>query len=355
MSPPVNAHLSPARAREPHGLHRVAVVRALPGLGDMLCAGPALRSLRAGMAPGGRLALVALPGTEALARRVLPWIDEAIAFPGCPGIPERPVPDPPWPPFEAAMRARGFDLALQMQGDGSHIDAFMPAMAAARSAGYRPAGRGADPDWPPYPGRGHEIERWTGLMRHLGMPDRGTGMEFPEAEGDRAALDAALGPAPGDYACLHPGASSPARRWPPVRFAAVGDALAAAGLAVILTGSGAEAPVAARVAAAMRAPALDLAGRTPIGGLAALLRKARLLVTNDTGVSHLAAATGTPSVVVFLDADPERWAPLDRARHRSVVSRRLWRDAAGPLPGLCLSARDVPSLAEVRAEALALL
>ena len=329
---------------------RVAVVRALPGLGDMLCAGPALRSLRAGMAPGGHLALVALPGTEALAARVLPMIDEVIAFPGCPGIPERPVPDPPWPAFEAMMRPRAFDLALQMQGDGSHIDAFMPTLAAARTAGYRPEGRG--PDWPPYPARGHEIERWTGLMRHLGMPDRGTAMEVPEHACDREALDAALGRPPGPYACLHPGASTPARRWPAGRFAALGDALAGRGLAVVLTGSAGEAPITAAVASAMRAPALDLAGRTPLGALALLLRGARLLVTNDTGVSHLAAATRTPSVVVFLAADPERWAPLDRARHRAVVSRRLH---AGALRAMRPSPHDVPSLGEVRAEALALL
>ncbi len=329
---------------------RVVVLRALPGLGDMLCAGPALRWLRAGMAEGGHLALVALPGTEGLVARALPTIDEVIAFPGCPGIPERPVPDPPWPAFEAAMRPRAFDLALQMQGDGSHLDAFMPTLAAARAAGYRPMSGG--PDWPAYPARGHEIERWTGLMRHLGMPDRGTAMEFPEHPADREALDAALGPPLGPYACLHPGASTSARRWPPERFAALGDALAARGLAVVLTGSAGEAPVTAAVASAMSAPALDLAGRTGLGPLALLLRGARLLVTNDTGVSHLAAATRTPSVVVFLAAEPGRWAPLDRARHRAVVSRRL---QGGALDGMRLSPHDVPSLGEVRAEALALL
>ena len=150
------SHAPPTRAAS----CRVVVLRALPGLGGMLCAGPALRSLRAGMAEGGHLALVALPGTEPMAAHVLPLVGELIPSPAAPAS-RAAEPDPPWPAFEAAMRPHGFDLALQMQGDGSHVDAFMPRLAAARTAGYLPAGRDGDADWPPCSAHGHEIERWT--------------------------------------------------------------------------------------------------------------------------------------------------------------------------------------------------
>jgi ADP-heptose:LPS heptosyltransferase len=88
---------------------------------------------------------------------------------------------------------------------------------------------------------------------------------------------------------------------------------------IVLTGSQDEADVVRVVRNAMRMPVLDLCGQTDLGALAALLAQACLVVTNDTGVSHLAAAVATPSVVVSCGSDPARWAPLDMERH-SVIS-----------------------------------
>src|SRR5690606_6854777 len=102
---------------------------------------------------------------------------------------------------------------------------------------------------------------------------------------------------PGEYVCIHPGARAAERRWPAERFAAVADALAEKGLRIVLTGTADESPTTAAVARWMSTPAIDLAGRTSLGAMAALLQGARLVVCNDTGISHLAAALGVPSVV----------------------------------------------------------
>ena len=60
---------------------------------------------------------------------------------------------------------------------------------------------------------------------------------------------------------------------------------------------------------------LNVAGKTSLGGLAALIARLDLFISNDTGPAHLAEAVGTPSVTLFGPADPRRWAPLNAARH----------------------------------------
>ena len=88
-----------------------------------------------------------------------------------------------------------------------------------------------------------------------------------------------------------------------------------------MTGTADERAITGAVLSAMRESAVDLAGETTLGVLAALLAHSRLLVSNDTGVSHIAAALRVPSVVVFTGSDPARWAPLDRTRHQVVDGR----------------------------------
>jgi ADP-heptose:LPS heptosyltransferase len=114
---------------------------------------------------------------------------------------------------------------------------------------------------------------------------------------------------------LHPGASSPSRWWPAARFAQVADGLHARGLRVVVTGVRGEEAITAEVARRASAPVVDLTARTPLGLFACVLTDAALLVVNDTGAAHLAAATRTPSVTLFLAGDPVRWAYRD-PRHR---------------------------------------
>jgi len=135
---------------------------------------------------------------------------------------------------------------------------------------------------------------------------------------------------------LHAGSQLASRRWPAERFAQVGDALSKEGLQVVLTGTKGERELTARVRDAMRSPALDLTGLTSLGGLAALIARARLVVANDTGVSHIAAALKAPSVIIANGSDPRRWAPLDRQLHRVLwhpTDCRPCAHAACPLPG----------------------
>lgn len=297
---------------------KVAVVRALRGLGDFMCAVPALRALRSGL-PDAEITLIGLPATRPLQQRFSHYLDDFLDFPGFPGIPELELDLDRLTDFLAQVRGR-FDLALQMQGSGTHSNAFVAMLGARAIAGhYLPALWCPDPDrFMPYPSHSHEVHRWLALTEFLGLAAQGDSLEFPVHSADRQGLSAVCELERREYVCLHPGASEVERRWPVERFAAVGDALASTGRTVVVTGTASERELTAAVCEQMEHQAVDLAGSTDLGALAALFTDASLVVCNDTGVSHLAFALGTPSVVIFTASDPGRWGPLEQIRHRAI-------------------------------------
>jgi ADP-heptose:LPS heptosyltransferase len=300
----------------------IAVVRALQ-LGDLLCAVPSLRALRRAL-PRARVTLVGLPWARAFAARFSRYVDEFLALPGYPGLPEIEADVRRLPRFLADAQARRFDLAIQLHGSGAHVNSLAAMLGARRSAGFFVPGEWCpDPSsYVPWPEKGSEVRRLAALISALGARVDDESLEFPLTEEDereaRGVIERA-GLEPGRYVVVHPGARWPSRRWGAARFAAVADELAARGWAVVLTGAAEESGLVAETRARMRAPALDASGRTSLGGLAALLKSARLLVSNDTGVSHVAAGVGARSVVIANGSDADRWAPLDARRHRVLA------------------------------------
>jgi ADP-heptose:LPS heptosyltransferase len=316
----------------------VLLFRALPGVGDLLCAVPAMRAIRSHR-PDVHVTLVTLPGTAPLASRFTRYLDEVVEFPGFPGLPDRRPDVRAIPSFLAAMHERRADLAIQLHGIGDRTNDIVGLFGARRTAGFYP--RGTPPPEParylPWREAEHEIHRWLRLLGHLGLPSDDARLELPlvadaEAQAD-AVLDDALGGHPAvRLVVVHPGASIAVRRWSPRGFSTVVDRLVAAGSTVVLTGTSRERPITQLVRSMTANPdaVADLAGRTSLDALAAIVRRADLVVTNDTGVSHVAAAMATPSVVVFTDTDPVRWAPLDASLHHAIgggSTRRVAEEA----------------------------
>jgi ADP-heptose:LPS heptosyltransferase len=303
-------------------LSSVVVFRALQ-LGDMLCAVPALRALRAAV-PHTHIALIGLPWAQQFADRFSAYIDEFIPFPGHPLLPEQPVRHEGLARFYTSLCAREFGLAIQLHGSGDITNDIVSGFGARAMAGYC-RGEQVTRDRAvllPYPETGAEPERLLRLMEALGAEPAGLHLEFPLSHDDETELDTSglLKELDGaNYFCIHPGARQRDKCWPPRRFAEVGDRLAAEfGLTPVLTGSASEADLTAEVAAHMHRKPVDAAAPISIGAMAALMRKARLLLCNDTGVSHIAAGLKLKSVVVFSKADIARWAPLDRHSHRCI-------------------------------------
>lgn len=128
---------------------------------------------------------------------------------------------------------------------------------------------------------------------------------------------------------IFPGSNAPSRRWPVDRFAEVARALVARGYRVVAMGSVGERPLTAALARTV--PGLvDVGGATDVPGLAALLSVCRLVVTNDTGPMHLAAAVGAPTVTLWGPSDPAEVAPQgpehDRAGGPSLPCRPCFKN-----------------------------
>jgi ADP-heptose:LPS heptosyltransferase len=298
----------------------IAVFRALQ-LGDMLCAVPALRALRRRW-PQAHITLIGLPWARDFARRFSRYLDDFIAFPGYPGFPEQEPKLDAWPAFLQAVQARRFGLAIQLHGDGSRSNGVLRLLGAEVEAGFSPEDE--DGFFLRYPSVGSETQRLLQLAAFLGADTSREQLEFPLGEADFAEWRAhpeidALLQSNQAFLCVHAGARAADKRWPPQQFARVADALSQeTGWPVVLSGSAQEQALTKAVAEAMQAPVIDAALPVSVGALAALLSRSRLLVSNDTGASHLACALQVPSVVVFRNTDMDRWAPRDRTRHRAV-------------------------------------
>ena len=155
----------------------IAVLRALQ-LGDMLCAVPALRALRAAC-PDARVTLIGLPWAKALVARYPHYLDDFIALPGFPGMPEQAQDAAAFPGFISAVRARKFDLAIQLHGDGRITNGVVRKFGADRNAGFEVAPASGEPGFLPYPEHGSEIHRLLALTGFLGARPQGAHLEFP--------------------------------------------------------------------------------------------------------------------------------------------------------------------------------
>jgi len=287
---------------------RLLAYRAL-GLGDLLTGVPALRALRRAY-PGHRIQL-ATPRALAPLAELSGAVDAVIDARALEPLPRS---------------VHGADVAVNLHGRGPESHAVLRAAAPRRLVAFA-RGDAPGPRW--RPGE-HEVVRWCRLLEESGIP------------ADPAELDLPRPPWPAPAAAagatiLHPGAASPARRWPAERWALLARAELAAGRPVAITGDEGERPLALRIAAAAGVESdRVLAGRTGLPALAAAVAAAGRVVCGDTGVAHLATAFGIPSVVLFGPVPPLEWGPPpDRARHRALwAGRRGDPHAAVPDPGL---------------------
>ncbi len=275
--------------------------------------------------PHAEITLIGLPWATTFVERFSCYIDRLVIFPGYPGISEGNGSEEEQARFLHEQQGYGYDLVIQMHGSGKTSNALIKELGGTYALGYY---EGVRPSHlhlaTPYPCHQHEIWRNLHLVAQVGVTELDPRLEFPLHRADYveayALLNALAVPMnPTSHSLLigiHPGSHALSRRWPAEYFATVADRLAAEWRAsIILTGGPDEQQCAYDVMMHMNAPVYNLAGRTSLGALGALLDTMTLFISNDTGPAHLACAVQCASISLFGPAEYTRWAPLETARH----------------------------------------
>lgn len=311
-------------------VRRIAVLRA-NALGDLLVALPAVEAIRAAYSDAEVVLLARRWHRDFLCDRPGP-IDRVVVLPDILGVStpdDRGAPDGAPPDFLDEMRAERFDLAVQLHGGGRYSNPFVRDLGARVTAGLRAPDAGPLDRWVRYAYWQHETLRYLEVAALVGAPPVSLQARIAVTEADLAESRRAAPVGGGRLVAVHPGAGDPRRRWPADRFGAVADALVDAGARVVVTGDDGDRPLVEQVVAAMRRPALPLAGSVSLGGLAGLLSRCALVVGNDTGPLHLARAVGAPTVAVYWAGNLLNAGPIGRGRHRAPVSWTVHCPACG--------------------------
>ncbi|MDM4722203.1 glycosyltransferase family 9 protein [Micromonospora sp. WMMA1363] len=312
--------LGPATGRVPDA-ERIAVLRA-NALGDFIFILPALDALRAAY-PRAEIVLLGAPWHAKLWRDRPGPVDRLLVVPPAPGIRE---PEPGEQPestmvdFLGAAREERFDLALQLHGGGANSNPVVAGLGARLTAGLRAADAPPLDRWLRYVYYQHEVIRYLEVAALVGAPATTVVPTLAVTDADRAEAAEILGPPRRPRVALHPGATDTRRRWPADRFAEVARELHGDGCEVLVTGTTGEQAVVERVVAAAGVPVRPQVGTLSLGGLVGCYAGCALVVANDTGPLHLAAAVGTATVGVFWVGNLINTANPLRARHRPISS-----------------------------------
>jgi heptosyltransferase II len=249
-------------------------------------------------------------------RARIEWVTDAPYAPLLEGLPElaavhRLAREGPNSVLSVAARLRGrFDFAIDLQNK------LRSAVIARSAAPLRAAFRrrtalravlslfGSDPPLV----RAHQTRLYAEALAPLGAFEPGP-IKIALSEQARALAEDALQGVPSPAVAIAPGARWATKRWPADRFAAVADALAAEGCAIVLCGGPSDRDAFAAFRAATRARIAADLSFLPVDALAAALARVQLLVACDSGPVHLASAVGTPALAIFGPTSTERWGP----------------------------------------------
>jgi lipopolysaccharide heptosyltransferase II len=295
----------------------------LDSMGDVLMSTPAIRAFRETL--GCRITLLTSPSGAAL-EGLVPEVDDVMAWKAPwmkPGIAAR-------DDLRLMKRLKKFDAAVIFT---VYSQSALPAAYFCYLAGIprRLAHCRENPyhlltDWVPDPDPGpsvrHEVRRQLDLAVTVGCRTANERLSFQVKPSHRRFVSRLDLPTP--LVVVHPGASAASRRYPAESYARALDML---GHEVVFTGDAGEVELVDALRRLMSVPSRSLAGRLGLGELGALIESADLLICNNTGPAHIAAAVGTPVVDLYALTNPQHtpWQVESRVLFHDVPCRNCYK------------------------------
>jgi lipopolysaccharide heptosyltransferase II len=198
----------------------------------------------------------------------------------------------------------------------------------------------------------HEVQRQLDLVASIGCRTANERLSFSVPDADLAWARAALaqcdiGPDT-RWVLMHPGATAASRRYPPAQWAQALRLLAADGMQAVFTGSADEGVLIDGIREAANTPSHSLAGQATLGQLGALIALAPVMVSNNTGPAHIAAALGTPLVDLYALTNPQHtpWQSPSRVLYHDVACRNCYRSVCPQGHHDCLAKVEPARVAE---------
>jgi ADP-heptose:LPS heptosyltransferase len=282
------------------------------GLGDVVCASGIVTDLRRAW-PDAYICVIVRTTAAAALFRGENRIDDFIHYDPVEGnTPGRVL------TLVAAIRRRRFDTFIVVTDIDRHK---APCLALASGASRRVGeaasrlGRGLYTHWVPRNARQHKVRSNQQIVSLLGI-EASAPPHVTIDPADAHAVERLLlraGVAPNEsFVTLHPGSGDGEshKRWSPDRFRDLIAAIGHTGMRSVLVGAGGEVPICERLARECAPNAISFAGQLPIGQTAAVLRRSVAAIGADSGVMHLAAAVGSPTICLFGPTDDRRTSPF---------------------------------------------
>ena len=315
-------------------IKKIGILRA-NALGDFIVTLPAIKAIRCAF-PDAEIVLLGKPWHKTFLIAGRTPVDRVIVVPVTKGIRNEinQVEDKnEIKAFIEQMRGEQFDVVINFQGNGISANPFIKQFGAKLTAGLTSdKAEKLDLNLEYYYYQNETI-RFMEVARLLGAATTDLEPEINILQQDEEEISSFLSALKNKtFVVLHPVAVDIRRMWPIENYAQLADELKRRNVEVIFTGAKEDRQLVDNVISAMNETAVNACGNFTLGGLAAILSKAALMISADTGPLHLGRAVNVPTIGFYWAPNLINWGPVTRAIHRPLVSWKMECPLCGIVP-----------------------